>query len=211
MNIVEGIKTLFGKKKPAIAPLPEPSPYYFQRLQFFAANPIPAGAAVMVGDSITEGAANHPSLFPGIFNRGISGDTTIGVVHRLPQLLSEKPGHVILLIGTNNLGWGTKQAISRIVPDLVGIVNAVKASGASVTLQTILPVNRAFPLAAHRDPAHIIAQNIAIMNIGKVLGCRVVDLFSSFVDNQGALKPALTFDGLHINDDGYRLWSRLIS
>ena len=64
------------------------------------------GALVFLGDSITQGWGDVGSSFPGIktANRGISGDTSRGVLIRLKEdVLSLNPSGVVLLIGTNDL------------------------------------------------------------------------------------------------------------
>src|SRR5438552_1916594 len=64
-------------------------------------------AVVMLGDSITEGwRDDFTAWFPGmkIANRGISGDTSRGVLIRLQEdVLALQPQAVVLLIGTNDL------------------------------------------------------------------------------------------------------------
>ena len=65
------------------------------------------GALVFLGDSITQGWGDSMGgSFPGVkvANRGISGDTTRGVLIRLKEdVLSLKPTGIVLLIGTNDL------------------------------------------------------------------------------------------------------------
>ena len=65
------------------------------------------GAVVFLGDSITQGWGDDlGGAFPGmkVANRGISGDTTRGVLIRLKDdVLALKPAAVVLLIGTNDL------------------------------------------------------------------------------------------------------------
>src|SRR5207244_3908327 len=65
------------------------------------------GAVVFLGDSITQGWGNDVGgAFPGmkVANRGISGDTSRGVLIRLKDdVLALKPAAVVLLIGTNDL------------------------------------------------------------------------------------------------------------
>src|SRR4051812_24057000 len=65
------------------------------------------GAVVFLGDSITQGWGDDiGGAFPGmkVANRGISGDTTRGVLIRLKDdVLAIKPAAVVLLIGTNDL------------------------------------------------------------------------------------------------------------
>jgi len=64
-------------------------------------------AIVFLGDSITQGwHDDFDGLFPELrtANRGISGDTTRGVLYRLPEdVLALNPSAVVLLIGTNDL------------------------------------------------------------------------------------------------------------
>jgi lysophospholipase L1-like esterase len=64
-------------------------------------------AVVFLGDSITQGWGDDFSgWFPGmkIANRGISGDTSRGVLIRLKEdVLALNPAAVVLLIGTNDL------------------------------------------------------------------------------------------------------------
>lgn len=209
MSVVDVVKRLFVKTKSPVLPVPPVTEYWQRRVSEFKANPAPVGSTIMVGDSITEGAGNYPKLFP-CRNRGISGDTTIGVVNRLPIHIEERPATVLLLIGTNNLGWGTKEAISRIVPDLIGIVQSFQAAGATIVLQTLLPINRYFPLVATRDPEHIKTINEAIANISQARQVPLVDLYLHFAGADGNLMPGYTFDGLHINEAGYQLWSDLL-
>ena len=67
-------------------------------------------AVVFLGDSITQGwGGGLGAAFPGIkvANRGISGDTTRGVLLRLQEdVLVLNPAAVVLLIGTNDLEEG---------------------------------------------------------------------------------------------------------
>jgi hypothetical protein len=63
------------------------------------------GAVVFLGDSITQGWRNLPNEFPGlkVANRGISGDTTRGMLIRLDEdVLALNPRAVVMLMGTND-------------------------------------------------------------------------------------------------------------
>src|SRR5580704_8643449 len=68
------------------------------------------GAFVFLGDSITQGWGDDmKGGFPGlkVANRGISGDTTRGVLIRLDtDVLALHPDGVVILIGTNDLEEG---------------------------------------------------------------------------------------------------------
>ena len=41
-------------------------------------------------------------------------------------------------------------------------------------------------------------------------GIVCIDLFSAFVDSDTCLRREYSIDGLHINDDGYKLWADII-
>src|SRR5512140_1499636 len=73
-------------------------------------------ALVFLGDSITEGwGDDFGGSFPGVklANRGISGDTTRGVLIRVQQdVLVLHPRAVIILIGTNDLEEGADPEIA---------------------------------------------------------------------------------------------------
>ena len=35
----------------------------------------------------------------------------------------------------------------------------------------------------------------------------MIDLYSLFVDNDGRMKEELSKDGVHLNDEGYKVWA----
>jgi lysophospholipase L1-like esterase len=64
------------------------------------------GAIVFLGDSITQGWNSLAKDFPNrkVANRGISGDTSRGVLYRLKEDVTDlNPKAVVLLIGTNDI------------------------------------------------------------------------------------------------------------
>ena len=102
-------------------------------------------ALVFLGDSITQGWGDDlADKFPGvkIANRGISGDTTRGVLIRLADdVLALHPSGVVLLIGTNDLEEGAAPGI--IAGNLRLILAALKQHDPT------LPVERTRPLCAY--------------------------------------------------------------
>jgi lysophospholipase L1-like esterase len=47
-----------------------------------------------------------------------------------------------------------------------------------------------------------------IERVAKKYGCQHLDFFSEVVDEDGTLRDELTWDGLHLNDDGYALFAQ---
>ncbi len=83
------------------------STYYHQRHSFFKSMPFTKGDIVFLGNSITDGA-EWSELFADnrMKNRGISGDISAGVLHRIDEVVQRKPSKIFLLIGTNDLARG---------------------------------------------------------------------------------------------------------
>jgi len=75
---------------------------YQHRLALFDAFQ-PQRSVAIVGDSNVQ-FAEWGDMFPGavVTNRGITGDTTEGVLRRLPQIAALKPSVVVLIIGIND-------------------------------------------------------------------------------------------------------------
>jgi lysophospholipase L1-like esterase len=166
------------------------------------------GAVVFLGDSITQGwGGGLGAAFPGVkvANRGISGDTTRGVLIRLEEdVLALDPAAVVLLIGTNDLEEGA-------TPEVV-------ASNLKLILERLsrhdprMPVVlcQVFPSAAakKRPAGKIRAVNdlylAAVRNDPRVT---YLETYPLFADAQGDALAAEFPDLLHPNEAGYAKWA----
>ncbi len=99
-----------------------------RREAFAKRAPEQQAAVVFLGDSITQGWGTRlGTSFPDmtVANRGISGDTTRGMLIRLNEdVLSLKPSAVVLLMGTNDLE--EKATPETIASNLKLIIAALK-------------------------------------------------------------------------------------
>lgn len=165
-------------------------------------------ALVFLGDSITQGwGDNFEKHFPGlkIANRGISGDTTRGILIRLEEdVLSLHPIGVILLIGTNDL---EEQADpDTIAANLKLILEALKKHNPEmpVVLCQVFPSS-----ASKKRPADKIRE-INRLYAALVKGDAQVILLETwplFADAQGDAKLSEFPDLLHPNQVGYTKWA----
>lgn len=189
------------------------SPHYEWRMKQFTADTVVAGKIVFLGDSLTEGG-EWSELLPNAetINRGISGDTTEGVLARLDEVIRHRPSQVFLLIGTNDLAHGIGADI--ICTNIFLIVHRLLQAlpETKIYLQSILPVNKAYT----RFPNHIQAAPI-IPLINQVLRNKAeehrytfVDLHTQMADGAGQLRKEYTHDGLHLLPEGYRRWAEII-
>jgi len=166
------------------------------------------GAVVFLGDSITQGwGGGLGAAFPGVkvANRGISGDTTRGVLVRLQDdVLALDPAAVVLLIGTNDLDEAA-------TPETIGanlelIVKAIEAHDAKLPVVLCL----VFPSSPEKNrPADKIKAVNALYLAAVKNDPRVVPLetWTLFADESGNAKLSEFPDLLHPNEAGYAKWA----
>ncbi len=163
---------------------------------------------VFFGDSITEGWGDRlGKLFPEVkaANRGISGDTTRGMLLRLKEdVLSLKPAAVVMLMGTNDLEEQAEPA--TIAANVKLIVQALKEHSAAmpIVLCNIMPSS-----SKVRRPADKIKETNKLI-FEAIKGDRqvtVLDTWTLFADAAGDAQAADFPDLLHPNDAGYAKWA----
>lgn len=177
---------------------------YESRVSFFDSFPLDPDDIVMLGDSITEGG-EWGEIFPAlpIRNRGISGDTTTGVLARLQAIVEAKPRAIFLKIGTNDLTLGPERDVSyQQYRSIVATIQALSA-GTDIYVQSVLPRG----VELQDDVEHYNAQ---ISTIANELGVTYIDLYPAFLAPDGSIRDDLTLDEVHLTGSGYRLWRSLL-
>ena len=165
------------------------------------------GALVFLGDSITQGWGDVPSYFPGIkvANRGISGDTTRGVLIRLQEdVIALNPSGVVMLIGTNDLDEFTSP--EKAAGNVKLILEALKAHNPKmpVILCEVMPSSN----EQHRPVAQIRKLNQLYLDLVKdEPQVTVLDTWSLFANPKGDAPPEIFPDLLHPNTVGYAKWA----
>ncbi len=195
---------------------PEDPPYlslhYRLRTLYFSIELFPTHPVVFLGDSITYGG-DWSQLFPEfpVKNRGIGGDSTLGLINRLDQVIALKPTKIFLMIGTNDLCYG------RPIPDIVAnyrkILNRFRTElpDTAIYIQNVLPFNDTiFPSRSLRTNRHIRSLNLELMKLASEYSYPYIDLASAFADPDGRLPLKYTIDGLHLNDSAYFVWREKI-
>jgi lysophospholipase L1-like esterase len=165
------------------------------------------GALVFLGDSITQGWGDVGSSFPGIksANRGISGDTTRGVLTRLQDdVVSLRPRGVVILIGTNDIEL--KCEPEAITGNMKLIIAALRAYNPAmpVVLCEVLPSS-----ATKSRPADKIRRlnELYMEAVADQPQVTVLDTWSLFKDVHGDAKEQEMPDLLHPNIVGYAKWA----
>lgn len=177
---------------------------YDARVSFFESFPLHSGDIVMLGDSITHGGEWN-EVFPAlpIKNRGISGDTTAGVLARLQSVVERKPAAIFLKIGTNDLAIEPQRDVSY--QQYRNIIATIQASSPAtdIYVQSLLP-------RAAEFQSDVEDYNIEIRSMANDLGVTYIDLYPAFLAPDGSLRDELTFDETHLTGSGYRLWQSLL-
>ncbi|MGA2017729.1 MAG: GDSL-type esterase/lipase family protein [Opitutaceae bacterium] len=165
------------------------------------------GALVFVGDSITQGWGDVGSSFPGIktANRGISGDTTRGVLIRLDDdVVALNPRGVVLLIGTNDLEENADPETSA--GNLKLIIAALRKHDAAMPVVLC----EVFPSSASKSrPAQKIRKlnELYLAAVADEPQVTVLDTWSLFANPHGDAKDKEMPDLLHPDILGYAKWA----
>jgi lysophospholipase L1-like esterase len=165
------------------------------------------GAVVFLGDSITQGWGDVGSSFPGVktANRGISGDTTRGVLIRLKEdVLAVNPRGVVILIGTNDIEENAEP--DDIAGNLKLIIAALREHDPAmpVVLCEVFPssVLKSRPAEKIRKVNALYLE--AVKDQPQVT---VVDTWSLFADVHGDAKEEEMPDLLHPDILGQAKWA----
>ena len=157
-----------------------------------------------LGDSLTDGydlKKYYPNLITA--NRGIGGETTIGLEQRLKLSVYDlKPKLVVMLIGGNNLNT----MFENYEDILIG-------------LQQNLPQTKVVILsltAMGKDWAHknklAAYNNVKIKALAEKYHFTYIDLFTLLLDPEtDEIQAKYTNDGVHLTDEGYIVLTQAIT
>ncbi len=177
---------------------------YYDRIEVFKQDTLRFNQIVFLGNSITEGGKDWNEKFGivGISNRGISGDSTDGVIARLNEIIHFSPKAIFLLIGINDIYNELTPSTDYIANNILKIIKRINQElpETKIFLQTILPVEK----EVYKEK--IIAVNGIIKSFISQSKFEIIDLYSIFVNDEGKMKQELSYDGVHLNDKGYSVW-----
>ncbi len=139
-------------------------------------------------------------------NQSVSGETSSHIKQRLSLLAATRPDRIYLLAGVNDLrrGWSDE----RILANIREIIARLRQDHpqAQIIVQSILPTRLpAIP------SSRIARLNDQIKAIATAFDSVYLDLYSTFLDDQGQLRRDLTTDGIHLSHQGYAVWQSAIA
>lgn len=169
---------------------------------------------VFYGNSITDAWARYfETMFPGkpYVGRGISGQTTPQMLVRFRQdVIALDPAVVVILAGTNDIAGNTGPSTQAMIEDnLISMVELARANGIRVVLSSVLPAFD-YPWRPGLEPAgKIVALNRWMREYAAEHDIVYLDYHSAMADERQGLPPALSGDGVHPNEAGYRVMAPL--
>jgi acyl-CoA thioesterase I len=130
-------------------------------------------------------------------NRGIVGELTEDMVDRFGRdVLVPRPDSVIILGGSNDLGWGVEP--SSVAENLSSMYDEAVKNG-------VRPVACTVPSVRGYDegiPPRLQLNGLIKRQCGEI-GVACVDLFLATSDSEGRLREEFSNDGLHLSQLGY--------
>ncbi len=157
-------------------------------------------AVAFVGDSVTEYCDWSELLGVPAVNRGIAGDTTADLMHRLNAVLALHPDSVFLLIGTNDQVRGVDVTVAA--DNYRQIVREIQRANpaATIYLESVLPTRG-------KGNANIWIQkmNTQIAAIANNRSVFFVDVYNDFSEGGSEMSAKFSADGTHLNGAGYQI------
>ncbi|TWU48152.1 GDSL-type esterase/lipase family protein [Rubripirellula reticaptiva] len=167
------------------------------------------GAIVFFGDSITQGwgddfGGRFDDLDVNVANRGISGDTTRGMLLRIDdEVIALDPAAVVMLMGTNDL---EEHADAETIASNVGLM-VDKLNQHDPEMPIVLCLVMPSSESKSRPAAEIKIINAALADLVRGNATvTVVDTWTLFANKDGDAKKEEFPDLLHPNGAGYAKW-----
>jgi len=171
---------------------------------------------LLMGDSITDGWNGKKPIYEKAFgaykplNFGIGGDRTQHVLWRMEngEFDGIKPKVMMLMIGTNNTGGDTAEAIAKGITAIVELTRK-KSPTTKVLLLAVFPRGA----SATNNPARVkikaINEIIAKLDDGGKT-VKFLDIGDKFLEKDGTLTKEIMPDFLHLSNKGYEIWAEAV-
>ena len=164
---------------------------------------------LFLGDSITE-FYDLDKYFPNmpVVNSGISGNTTEDILNDMKgRVYDYNPSKVFLLIGTNDLR--DEKSVDEVVDNIKKIIEKIEKNRkeAEIYLESVYPVNEKInkKVVELRNNQDINEINNKIKKYAEEQNITYIDLHKKLVNDEGLLDKKYTRDGLHLNEEGYKV------
>jgi lysophospholipase L1-like esterase len=158
---------------------------------------------VMLGNSLTHGVNWNELLGrSGIAERGIPGDGVRDYLNRMQFVYKLHPKLCFIMGGVNDLYTGYPPEL--ILANYIKVAEALRDHNIVPVIQSTLYVSEKYLLASQKNHEINVLNNL-LKSYAEKNGILFIDL-NSKMSRGGFLRNGLTFDGIHLNSDGYIIW-----
>ena len=207
-------------EEPKSEPEPEPEPEPEQSVVVPASDPVEDTYfedAVFLGDSRTEGFYLYSGLKSGDYYYSVGAtvesvfskkvwQTDKGKVPLLDAMAEAPAGKVYVMLGVNELGWPRTETYYHQYAKLIDRVRE-DHPGAEVVLESLLPVSaKQEAKKTYVNNGRIQEYNAIIKTLAEEKRCWYLDVAEAVTGEDGCLRADLTFDGVHLNTAGCKVW-----
>lgn len=199
---------------PAHADAPDPDPRRYEAeidafVLWDSKNAVPEQAILFVGSSSVR-LWPTALAFPGkpVINRGFGGAELSDVVHYYELVIRPyAPGKIFLYAGDNDIANG--KSAGQVFEDYIALVERVQSDlpDTELVFMSIKPSTARWEFW----PEMVEANRLVREYSEKRPSLGYVDVATPLLDGQGQPKDVFVEDGLHLNENGYRFWQRVLA
>ncbi len=140
-------------------------------------------------------------------NFGIGGNTSSDMLWRLNPVINSKVKHCLIIAGTNDCLQNFP--LNETIKNLYQICNTLIDQNVTVAIHTIPNLSNSI-VQSEIYNIRIDQLNTQIRIIAQNENLCLIELNKNLCPN-GELPPQLTYDGIHLNKNGYNIWAMLIN
>lgn len=161
---------------------------------------------VFFGDSETAGG-DWQKAFPSVksINLGYIGEDVKGMLRRVNAISAVKPKKVFLMAGINGLQQQTMDEFEYWYAALVESIRSA-VPDAELYIESILPVT---DYSDYCDNRKIREANAILQRLALERNIQYTDVYSACAQD-GALPDIMSYDGLHLTEEAYKIWYETI-
>ncbi len=172
--------------------------------------PPPQNAVLFIGSSSIRGWRTVQRDFPeyDVINRGFGGSTIADSIAYADKIvLPYKPSTIIFYAGENDLNAGlTPQQVAEDFREFVRIVHE-ELPETRIAFVSMKPSPRRAALIEKQRIGNELIREFA----SQTKNVDYIDVFHPMLNSEGAARQELfSSDNLHLNEEGYKLWKKII-
>ena len=175
-----------------------------------------AYTVVFMGDSITEvWVRDHGSSFftPNSYlGKGISGQTTAQMLQRFRKdVINFSPRAVVIFGGINDIAQNKGYiAFEETVQTIMRMAEIADENGIKVAVVSLTPTDYFFWNTSFKPAKMVRTMNTILEEAVLQAGYTWIDMYSAFIDKDGAIDEAVAYDRLHPSPGGLEMMEQII-